>query len=323
MRALLVSVVLCGAAALGAQTPPSHATTKADIEKWMTQLSNWSRWGPDDQMGTVNTITAARRKAAAALVREGFSVSLARDADTVQAVDNPSPFTHKMADPVGGAFYMDEYSVFFHGFAHTHMDSLSHVFYAGQMYNGFPATAVTKDEGASKLAITEYRDGIFARGVLVDIPKLKKLPYLEPGTLIYPEDLEAWEKMAGVRIAAGDVVFVRTGRWAYRAAKGPWDISTKAAGLHASVAPWLKARDIAILGGDGANDAVPSGIEGADFPLHQLLLVAMGTPMFDQCDLEAVAAAANARNRSTFLLTAAPLRVKGGTGAALNLTATF
>jgi len=323
MRTLLVGLLVGTAVGLAAQTPLGHATTKADISKWMTQLSNWGRWGADDEKGTVNLITPARRRAAAALVREGFSVSLARDADTVQALDNPSPFTHKMADPVGGAFYMDEYSVFFHGFAHTHMDALSHVFFAGQMYNGISETAVTKDGGASRLAVTAYRDGIFARGVLVDIPRLKKLPYLEPGALIYPEDLDAWEKMSGVRIGAGDVVFVRTGRWAYRAAKGPWDISLKAAGVHASAAPWFKSRDIAILGSDGANDAVPSGINGVDFPLHQLLLVAMGTPMFDQCDLEAVAAAAAARNRTTFLLTAAPLRINGGTGAALNMTATF
>ena len=145
----------------------------------------------------------------------------------------------------------------------------------------------------------------------------------EAGTAVTTADLDAWERRTGVTIESGDVVFVRTGRWALRAAAGPWDIGSRASGLHASTAPWLKARDIAILGGDGANDVVPSGIPDLEFPLHQLLLVAMGTPMFDQCDLEALSVAARERNRWTFLLTAAPLRLSGGTGAALNLTATF
>jgi kynurenine formamidase len=159
--------------------------------------------------------------------------------------------------------------------------------------------------------------------VLVDIPWLRGVPYLEPSAGIYPEDLDAWEKRTGIRIGSGDVVFVRTGRWARRAAVGAWDISAASAGLHASTAAWFRARDIAMLGGDAASDMLPSGITGVDFPIHQLLLVAMGTPMFDQCDLEAVSTAAIARNRWTFLVTAAPLRVSGGTGGALNLTATF
>jgi kynurenine formamidase len=296
--------------------------TRADVDRLMTELSNWRRWGADDERGTVNLITPATRRAAAALVTEGFSVSLARDTDTEPGPDNPSPFEHTMSEPVAGAFHMDSYSVFFHGFAHTHMDALSHVFYNGRMYNGFPASSVDQT-GAGRLAITQYQDGIFARGVLVDIPWLRGVHYLEPSTAIYPEDLDAWETRTGVRIGSGDVVFVRTGRWARRAAVGAWDIGTASAGLHASTASWFKARDIAMLGGDAASDVLPSGITGVDFPLHQLLLVAMGTPMFDQCDLEAVSAAAVARNRWTFLLTAAPLRITGGTGAAINVTATF
>ena len=88
------------------------------------------------------------------------------------------------------------------------------------MYNGFSPSEVTS-KGANKLAVTGFRNGIFSRGVLIDIPKLKGLPYLEPGTAIYPEDLEAWEKKSGVRISSGDVVLIRTGRWARRAAKSP------------------------------------------------------------------------------------------------------
>jgi kynurenine formamidase len=304
-----------------AQTPASHKLTSTDIDRMMKELSNWGRWGKSDELGTVNLVTPAKRKAAAALVTEGLSVSLSRDTDDTKAVDNPNPFVHKMSPPVADQFNMDEYSVFFHGMAHTHFDSLSHVFYKGQMYNGFPAGA--KPTGMELLAVTAYKNGIFTRGVLVDIPRLRNVPYLDTNVVIYPEDLDAWEKKTGVHIESGDAVFVRTGRWARRAAKGPWDIGSVSAGLYASTARWFKQRDIAVLGGDNSNDAIPSGVDGASFPLHTLLLVAMGTPMFDQCDLEEISKVAAARNRWTFLFTAAPLRAAGGTGAPLNPIAVF
>jgi kynurenine formamidase len=147
--------------------------------------------------------------------------------------------------------------------------------------------------------------------------------YLEPGTAIMPADVDAWEKRTGVRIGAGDVVFVRTGRWAVRDARGPWDIGAKAAGVDASAAAWFKRRDIAVFGSDGAGDVIPSTIAGVDFPLHPLFLVAMGTPMLDQCDLEAIAKAAADRQRWTFLVTVAPLRAGAGTGSPVNVIGTF
>src|SRR5215831_6917667 len=193
MRLTLIPIVLAAVVGLGAQAPASRSLTKADVDRMMTELSNWGRWGAADEMGTVNLLTPARRKAAAALVTEGVSVSLSRDTDSQAAPDNTTPFVHKMSDPVGGEFNMDEYDIFFHGFAYTHLDALSHVFYQGKMYNGFPATSVTRD-GASKLAVTAYRDGFFGRGVLIDIARLKKVPYLDGSTAIYPEDLDSWEK---------------------------------------------------------------------------------------------------------------------------------
>lgn len=322
--------LITGAACLAIGThgaPPTgdRHLTKQNIEKWMTELSNWGRWGKDDQMGTVNLITPAKRKQAAALVREGFTVSLARDMEKSQAVDNPSPFTHTMTATGGkplGQFVVDTYSVNYHGYAHTHMDALCHMFYNGKMYNGFSQQEVTQ-EGANKDSIASYKNGIFSRAILMDIPRLKNLPYLEPSTPIYPEDLEAWEKKAGVKVQSGDIVFFRTGRWARRAAKGPWDVSAKAAGLHASCMKWLKDRDVAMVGSDVGMDLMPSGIDGVVQPIHQLLLIAMGTPIFDNCDLEAVGEAANQRKRWEFLLTAAPLAVTRGTGSPLNPVAVF
>ena len=162
-----------------------------------------------------------------------------------------------------------------------------------------------------------------SRGILMDIPRLKGVDYLEPGTRIYPEDLDAWEKKAHLRVSPGDVVFIRTGRWARRDAKGAWPVSEGLAGLYITCAKWLHSRDVAVLGSDGAEDVLPSGIEGITQPIHELVLVAMGMPIFDNCDLETISKEAAKRNRWEFLVTAAPAAVPFATGSVLNPIATF
>jgi len=213
-----------------AQTDP-HKMTKADVDKWMTELSNWGRWGKEDQAGTLNFITPAKRKQAAALVKEGVSVSLAHNVDTEKAEDNTNPLVHTVTARAG-SFALDTYTFNYHGYNHTHMDALCHAFYQGKMFNGFSQEEVTA-KGAAKDSILTAKNGIFTRGILIDIPRLKRVEFLEPGTPIYPEDLDAWEKQAGVKVGEGDVIFIRTGRWARRAAKGPWPVGRNSAGLHA------------------------------------------------------------------------------------------
>lgn len=165
--------------------------------------------------------------------------------------------------------------------------------------------------------------GVFTRGVLIDLPRLRGVPFLEPGTAVGPDDLEAWERETGIEIRPGDVLLFRTGRWAKRERDGPWPAGQNLAGLHASTAPWLHERDPAAIGSDGVTDVLPSGIDGFSHPLHQIALVAMGTPLFDNLDLEALAREAAARQRWTFLFTAAPIRVPGGLGAPINPLAIF
>lgn len=319
-KILLPAILLALACAYG-----QPKVTEADVEVWMDSLSNWGRWGPDDQLGAVNLITPETRMAAAKLVEKGVSVSMARDVEKDSAIDNPRPFLHKMLN-VGlnnpGQFVSDNYQVSYHGYAHTHMDSLCHMAYNGKMYNGFPQAEVV-ESGAPKLAVTAFKQGIFARAVLMDMPRLKGVDWLEPGTPIYPSDLDAWEEKAGFKTRSGDIVLVRTGRWARRDAEGPWDVSKKSAGLHASSARWLKERDAAILGSDAASDVSPSLVEGVAQPIHQLVIIAMGMPIFDNLDLEAVSAEAARQNRWQFLVTAAPMAVGGGTGSPFNPIATF
>ena len=317
---------LAGAMLIGAQSTGTRPTvTREMIDAWMKELSNWGRWGKTDQLGAVNLITPQVRRRAAALVKEGFSVSLSRDADSVRAVDNSRPFERKMissgADPKP-MFAMDTYTMSFHGASLTHFDALSHMVYQGKTYNGYPQEEID-GSGARQLAVNAYKNGFVSRGILMDIPRLKGVKYLELGTPIYPRDLEAWEKKAGVKVGPGDIVFIRTGRWARRAEKGAWDTDQQSAGLHVSCARWFKQRDIAILGSDAHAELMPSPVAGIPYPMHQLLLIAMGVPMLDNCDLEALGEAAAARQRWEFLLTAAPLSVPLGTGSPLNPIATF
>lgn len=290
----------------------------------MIELSNWGRWGKDDELGAINLITPERRRAAIGLMREGLTVSLARDVETKTAPDNQSPFVHRMNQATlpsnTGNSRSDNFAVSYHGFAHTHIDSLCHVAHEGRMYNGFALTEVTA-EGARKLGVHNLKAGLLARAVLMDIPRLKGVDYLEPGAPIYVEDLEAWEKQAGVRVGAGDVILIRTGRWARRVAKGAWGGSY--AGLHGSCAAWLKQRDVAIVGSDAASDVIPSGIDGITLPIHRLCVAAMGVWILDNCDLEAAASAAAERRRWEFALVFAPLAVMGGTGSPLNPLAVF
>ena len=311
-----------------AQTDSSHPSSAEDFVQLMTQLSNWNRWGKDDQLGAVNLITPAKRKQAVNLVKEGASFSMARSAEFEKAVDNPQPIVRKMtrvgvgAPTTGIGGTGDTFFISYHGYAHTHMDSLCHFLYNGKMYNGYSQDVVT-EKGAANNSIINFKNGIITRGILMDMARHKGVDYLEPGTRIYPEDLDAWERSARVKVGSGDVIFVRTGRWARRDAKGPWPISEGLAGLHMSCAKWLHARDVAVLGGDGAQDVLPSGVPGITQPIHALVLVAMGMPIFDNCDLELIGKEAERRRRWEFLVTASPAAVPGATGSVLNPIATF
>ncbi len=291
----------------------------AEFDELFKQVSNWGRWGKDDQLGSANLVTDAKRRRAAALVKSGISVSLAHNAITEKAADNPSPFEHTM----NPGFFMDTYKVSYHGYAHSHIDALCHILYKDQTYNGYPRAQVNTEKGCTKLGIDNLKNGVITRGILIDIPRLKNVPYLEPGTPIYIEDIEAWEKKAGVTVSSGDAVLVRTGRWARREKLGPWNVAQSAAGVHASVAPWFKARGVAFAGSDAALDVTPSLVEGNNLPVHTLFINAMGINLLDNQDLEALSAMAAKLNRWEFMLTIAPLPVTGGTGFPLNALATF
>jgi kynurenine formamidase len=307
---------------IGVQSVPHPLTTQAEYERWQKELSNWGRWGKDDEMGTLNLITPAKRKQAAALVKEGFSVSLARDASATKEIDNPCPIEWAMTTDTPG-MVMDRIGYpCIHGPGTTHLDSFAHVFFDGRMWNGVSKAMVTKDGGAARNSILTMKNGIVTRGVLYDIPRLKRVEYLDPGTRIFPEDLEAWEKKTGVKVGPGDAFIVRWGKWARREKVGPW-ANDEAAGLDNSVIPWLKQRDVALLAWEtaGYSPQPPGDIPKAS--LHNFVLEILGVHILDRCDFEAVSRAAAARNRWEFMLTIAPLPIPHGTGSPVNPIAIF
>jgi kynurenine formamidase len=219
----------------------------------------------------------------------------------------------------GGADYIALAS---HGFATSHIDALCHIFHEGRIFNGYPIETVTA-HGATRLGIHHLQAGIVTRGVLLDIPTLRGVDALEPGEPVFPEDLEAAEEKAGVRLGAGDALLVRTGRWRWRAEHGPWDASTLAAGLDASCLVWLRDRDVATLGSDGVADVLPSRVAGVVMPIHTVAIVAMGVHLMDNLDLDALADACAEERRWEFLLTVAPLVIRRGTASPVNPIAVF
>jgi kynurenine formamidase len=303
--------------------------TPSDVKGLFEKLSNWGRWGKDDQRGALNFITDKKRAAAAKLVQAGESVSMALPLATIPAPDNPTPVTHLMVQAGSDAheqalpYSGDYFAIAPHGMANTHIDALCHVFWQGKMYNGFDASEVGS-HGAKKCAIDVTRAGIVSRGVLLDIPRLRKIDWMEPGEAIQPAELDAAEKAQNVRVEEGDVLLVRTGRAAMRKVKGGWDpFRVGLPGLDASCLPWLHERRIAVLGCDAVSDVVPSGYDGVPLPVHVGTLVAMGIHLIDNADLDAVSAASARLGRNEFMFSMAPLILERGTASPVNPLAIF
>ena len=294
----------------------------ADVLAFHDTLSNWGRWGDDDQLGALNLITPELTAAAAAAVRSGRTVSCARTLDTVSAPDNPSPVAHHMIGTATEGWGADYIALAPHGFATSHIDALCHIFHEGRIFNGYSAETVTA-HGATRLGIHHLQSGIVTRGVLLDMPALRGIDALEPGEPIFPEDLEAAEERAGLRVGAGNALLVRTGRWRWREDHGPWDLGRRAAGLDSSCLPWLRQRDVATLGSDGVSDVLPSRVDGVAMPIHTVTLVVMGVHLMDNLELDALAAACAEEGRWEFLFTVAPLVLRRGTASPVNPLAVF
>jgi kynurenine formamidase len=301
----------------------------SDFEALFRAVSTWGRWGENDQRGALNELTPKRIAGAARLVRDGVSVSLSLAMSTQAAADNPEPAVHRMVLPetagVGSGslqFFKDFVGCNYHHEGHSHIDAFCHVAYGGSLYNGTPADTVTA-RGAAAGSIEVLESGLVGRGVLLDIPRLRRLPWLEPGDQVLREDLEAAEREQDVTVEAGDILLVRTGLVRRLAELGAWDTTKAKPGLHPRAMPFLAERGVAALGCDGNSDTAPSTTEGVEYPIHVLALNAMGVHLLDYLQLERLTAACEQGGRWEFLFVAAPLRITGGTGSPINPLAVF
>ncbi len=292
------------------------------------RLSNWGRWGAQDELGAANLITTDKRKQALALAREGRTVSLAHDIPQEKAADTPT-FLDRALVTATPTVSLDryQYTGTYHGVVHSHLDAVDcHIMVDGKGYNGVSLDEIKAANGCPRGSINALKDGVVTRGVLFDATRLpgKATPqgWLDPGTAIRYEDLLALEKIERVKVSPGDVILLYTGRWKRRAALGPWPQAAGFAGWHIDVAYFIKERGVSFIAGDGPNDVSPSGLPPG-VGLHQLSLVAMGVSIFDNLALERVAEEARRLNRYEFLFMAAPLRVEKGTGSPLNPLAVF
>jgi kynurenine formamidase len=299
----------------------------AEFDSLFNSVKNWGRWGTGDTKGTLNYILPEHVCHAASLVRTGQSISLSLPVNKVAGPDNPSPAVHYMTtghdDDIGSGslrFATDFLGMQFHGDCHTHMDALCHVAYRSQLYNGLPATLV-KTSGADALDVTEYAQGVVGRGVLLDIPRLLGVPWLEPGRAVTREELEEAERAEGVRLGEGDIFVFRTGHHRRRLELGPWDNEyggAGKAGLHVNTIPMLHERHVAGFLPDGDGETIPSTVEGIAYPIHPLQITAMGMLAADSLNLEDLADACATLKRWEFLVVVAPLRIPRATGSPFN-----
>ena len=313
------------------KTVPSHVS-KVEFEKLFERVRNWGRWGPDDERGTLNYITSEQIRKATSLVRSGRSVSMEIPINTVAGPDNPRPAVHYMvqgydihSDLGEPQFSTDFLASEFHGDCHTHIDALCHIAYKGKLYNGKPVSAVTS-HGPLIQDITAYAHGIVGRGVLLDIPRLRGVKWLEPGEAVARAELEAAEKAQGVRLGEGDIFVFRTGHHRRRLELGPWNNGYDGegkAGLHVDTILLLHERKVAAFLPDGDGETVPSNVEGIAYPLHALQIAAMGMACADSLQFEELVKVCEEEKRWEFLVVAAPLRVPRGTGSLFNPIAIF
>ncbi|MFD6555767.1 cyclase family protein [Streptomyces sp. NPDC058398] len=304
--------------------PQSRAAFDALYERLRQQADATGSPPPTDRPGQLAGITPATVLAAVAEVRLGLTVSLSSPIGTDVTSDDPHPAGHRLtsgpeseASATGLHFATDHFAMNVHGDADSHLDALCHVVFDGTLYGGVPASTVTA-EGATALSVDLLHDGIVGRGVLLDIPRLRGVPWLEPGDHVTLEDLRAAECSQGVRVRAGDILLVRVGHRRRREEAGPWDASRSRAGLHPAAMEFLAERRVAVLGGDGNNDTAPSLTEGVDFPVHVLGIHALGLHFMDYLRFEDLVPLCEEADRWSFLCVVAPLRLPAATGSPVN-----
>ena len=311
----------------------SYKLNDENVRDIYSSICNWGRWGSEDQLGTLNYIRPDKVRRAKDLIREGKTVGCGRVVDTVPSPMNNIPAQHYMAaagdlsESTGSSVSYDFIGIFPHGQAQSHIDALCHIADAGLLYNRNPAASVTS-AGAKKLAVELMSDGIASRGIFLDIPVARDVPFVNPEEPITPDDLELAEKLAGVEVAEGDILIYRTGRHERRDKLGPNcerldDGRGLLPGLYPDSLIWLHERQVAMLASDCAHDVLPAPFVNERIPIHVGTEVYMGLPLLHNLDLTQLANECSTRGFAEFFFVIAPLLIEGGTASPVNPIAIF
>jgi kynurenine formamidase len=294
-------------------------------------VSNWGRWGRDDERGALNLITDEHVRRAAATVSAGTVVACGYVDEAPSVLNTEPPLHHMLAagdgPEEGCGIAADFIGLAPHGATTTHIDALCHIFFDGQMYNGRPSSLV-RSTGAEANSIAALAGGVVTRGVLLDIPRVRGTDFAEPAEPVLPAELDAAAAAAGVNVEPGDALIVRVGRAPRRARYGiegerDADGNRCIAGLHRDCLPWLHDHGVAILGSDGGNDALPSPHTRERMPIHVGCIVFMGVHLIDNMVLEALRAKCQELGRAEFLFSVAPLTFARATGSPVTPLAVF
>lgn len=289
-------------------------TAAEEFEEIAQRVNNWGRWGPDDQLGTLNLITPAVRRVAAGCVRTGqaFPLALPLAADGVQTGLVPGRFNPirtmvqiNEAQGEWGTASSDDIAVLSLQGA-THWDGLAHVSWKGRLYNGYDAATVTA-AGAAKLGI-HHVGALATRGVLLDVARALGVDALAPGYPITAEDLDAAEELARVRVGPGDAVLVRTGHMVHLRRGDKIAFLFPSPGLGTSTPAWFRSRDVAAVATDTlVFECYPYEDMAMAIPVHRLDIVEMGLTQGQNFDLDALAEDCAEDGVYEFLLEASPL----------------
>jgi len=291
----------------------SHIQNDLDVEQMLPWLSNWNRWGGNDELGTINFITPELMTSAAKLIKSGVVFSLARES-SISTSGEVAESAYTMKKGLYGS--RDYVGAIWHGFEITHLDGLSHVFAdTSRLFNGYKTNNLL-DTGAQKLGMeTIARQGIVGRGVLIDAGRY--ISDLKVGDAILPSQLELVLKRQNIELMPGDILFIRTGF-------GRKNTRERRSGLHPSCLIMIRDKQIALLGSDGDNDAHPIvGFKRWSSAFHTVGIPYLGLPLIDNADLEALSEHCHKVNRYTFFVSISPWKLKGTTSSPINPLAIF
>lgn len=290
--------------------------------RYVEELSNRGRWGSEDDLGTLNALSAERVADASALIRTGVHVSCARPVGLVHGAAPGRSVLHWMGKSgadnshTGSGTATDWVGIPLHGTEYTHIDGHAHCFWNGEMYNGRSMLSVTTETGAREGGLEPTFRGIVGRGILIDAVALNDGEPLPAGVAVEASDIESFLKQAGIQLIPGDLMFVRTGNKSTHERNG-------LPGLDLSCLPVLHDNQVSVLATDAVSDVFPAQHTSMSEPIHTICIASMGMLIIDNCALDELAKQCVINSRYEFFVVVSPIPFRRATGSLVNPVAIF